>query len=376
MKASRFISERLEFRGRITVAATAVSFLVIILSMMVLGGFRREIRGGVGAVMGDVQMTGDSVSTGAAFIPELLKIKGVEGITPAIYNTAVVRSGDSIDGVLFKAVPSNDSTLTASVPSTLAGRLGIGVGDRLTAYFVGERVKVRNFTVREVYRDLLRADGSMIVYVSLEDLQRVNGWDSTRVGALEVTLSDRFRSPEKEKAKAAELSMTSALFSPDGGGLAASAAADRYARLFDWLGLLDFNVLAILLLMTLVAGFNMISGLLIVLFRHTGTIGTLKAMGMDNRGIAAVFLRMSSRVVFKGMAIGGGLALLFALVQGTTHLLRLNPDNYFVSFVPVAVNVPQILLVCAAAWAAIMLLLLLPSLFIARVDPADTVRVK
>ena len=375
MKASRFISERLEFRGRITVAATAVSFLVIILSLMVVGGFRREIRSGVGSVMGDVQMTGDSVSTDAAFIPKLLEIKGVEGITPAIYNTAVVRSGDNIEGVLFKAVPSKDSSLTVSVPSTLADRFGIGAGDRLTAYFVDERVKVRNFTVREVYPDLLRTDGSMIVYAGLEDMQRVNGWDSTRVSALEVTLSDRFRSPDREKAKAAELSMASTLYD-DGNGLAATAAATRYARLFDWLGLLDFNVLAILLLMTLVAGFNMISGLLIVLFRHTGTIGTLKALGMDNRGIAGVFLRMSSRVVLKGMAIGGGLAMLFALVQGTTHLLRLNPDNYFVSFVPVAVNVPQILLVCAAAWAAIMLLLLLPSLFIARVDPADTVRVK
>ena len=342
---------------------------------MVLGGFRREIRSGIGSVMGDVQMTGDSVFTDAAFIPHLLDAKGVEGITPVICNTAVVRSGDNIEGVLFKGVPSQDSTLTVSIPSTLAESLGIGVGDRLTAYFVGERVKVRNFTVREVYRDLLRTDDSMMVFAGLEDLQRVNGWDSTRVSALEVRLSDRFRDPVREKAKAAELSMISTLY--DGGnGLVATAAADRYSRLFDWLGLLDFNVAAILLLMILVAGFNMVSGLLIVLFRHTGTIGTLKALGMDNRGIAGVFLRMASGVVLKGMAIGGGLALLFALVQGATHLIRLNPENYFVSFVPVAVNVPQILLVCAASWAAIMLLLLLPSLFIARVDPADTVRVK
>ncbi|NLZ50176.1 MAG: FtsX-like permease family protein, partial [Rikenellaceae bacterium] len=135
-------------------------------------------------------------------------------------------------------------------------------------------------------------------------------------------------------------------------------------------------VLAILLLMILVAGFNMVSGLLIMLFRHTGTIGTLKALGMDNRRIAMVFLRVASGVVLKGMAIGGGAALLFALVQSATHFLRLNPENYFVSFVPVAVNLPQILLICAIAYGAIMLLLLLPSIFISRVDPSETVRVK
>jgi lipoprotein-releasing system permease protein len=85
---------------------------------------------------------------------------------------------------------------------------------------------------------------------------------------------------------------------------------------------------------------------------------------------------VASGVVLKGMAIGGGAALLFALVQSSTHFLRLNPENYFVSFVTVAVNLPQILLICAIAYGAIMLLLLLPSIFISRVDPSETVRVK
>ena len=128
--------------------------------------------------------------------------------------------------------------------------------------------------------------------------------------------------------------------------------------------------------MTIVAGFNMISGLLILLFRNISTIGTLKSLGMKNKAIAGVFIRVASRLVLLGMAIGNAAALLFCAIQGGTHLIKLNPVNYFVSFVPVHVDVPLILAVDAAAFCIILLLMLIPSVFIARVDPARTVRVK
>jgi len=135
-------------------------------------------------------------------------------------------------------------------------------------------------------------------------------------------------------------------------------------------------VVAILLLMIVVAGFNMISGLLIMLFRNISTIGTLKAVGMTNRGVAEVFLRVAARIVLKGMLIGNALALGFCLLQGSTHLLKLNPENYYVSFVPVSINLPYIIVADVLAFVVIMLLLLIPCLFIAKVDPAETVRVK
>lgn len=386
MKAGRFLSERLDFRGRITVAATAVSFLVIFLSLIVVGGFRREIRRGISSQMGDVQLSasslsfygeGEALSTAAEYMPRLRECRGVKEVVPVIYRTAVVKSEEAIEGVLFKAVPSTDSSLTIRVPSTLAKKMDLQVGSKVQSYFVGDRIKVRTFRVGEIYEDVLRTDDKTLIYASLPDFQRLNGWDSTLVSALEVKLSSAYNSASKSKKKAAELSVLTTLFAaPSDIALTAKAAVERFPRLFDWLRLLDFNVLAILLLMTAVAGFNMVSGLLIMLFRHTGTIGTLKAMGMDGKAIAGAFLRVGSKVVLRGMAIGGGAALLFALIQGSTHILKLNPDNYFVSFVPVAVNLPQILLVCALSYGIIMLLLLLPTLFISRVDPSQTVRVK
>ena len=120
----------------------------------------------------------------------------------------------------------------------------------------------------------------------------------------------------------------------------------------------------------------MISGLLILLFRHIPTIGMLKSMGMGNRTIARVFLLVAARIVLIGAAIGNAAALLFCLLQDSTHLIKLNPVNYFVSFVPVHVDWGVVLTVDILSFFAIMLLLLIPTLFISKVDPAETVRVR
>jgi lipoprotein-releasing system permease protein len=150
----------------------------------------------------------------------------------------------------------------------------------------------------------------------------------------------------------------------------------RYPQLFDWLDLIDFNVLFILLLMTVVAGFNMISGLLIMLFDNISTIGLLKALGMNDKSISKVFLTSASVLVFKGMLAGNALAILFCLAQDKLHILKLDPVNYFVSYVPVNINVGSILLADIVSFVVIMLLLLIPTLFISRIDPAQTVRMK
>jgi lipoprotein-releasing system permease protein len=127
--------------------------------------------------------------------------------------------------------------------------------------------------------------------------------------------------------------------------------------------------------MTIVAGFNMVSGLLIMLFRNISTIGTLKTLGMTDKQISNVFLRVASRLIFKGMLIGNAVALFLCGLQGLTHLIKLDPDNYSVSFIPIHLDPMLIFGADAAAYVVIMVLLLIPSLFISRVDPADTVRV-
>ena len=366
--------------------AIAISYLVMILAVAISSGFRREIRSGVASIGGDVQLTGVetnylsediSISAQPPSIGAIDSLRGVRSIEPVVYRAGVVKSGDSIHGVVFKGVSGRDSlqSLGVSVPSRLCEILDLTVGDDLQAYFIGERVKVRRFSVKEVYDNPVNADDRLMVYASLDDMQRLNGWDSLQVSALEISLDDAFRSSSRMKELTDEIGTLALLGAgQDDDILVAKSSMDRYPQLFDWLDLIDFNVVAILLLMTIVAGFNMISGLLILLFQNISTIGTLKALGMTDRSIASVFLRVSSHLVLKGMAVGNALALLFCFVQGKWHLLGLNPDNYFISFVPVSVNVSVTLLADALSYAVIMLLLLIPTLFISKVDPAQTVR--
>ena len=383
MDASRFIARKLHFKGKIAVVSIAISFLVMILAVSISAGFRREIHQGIRHICGDVQLMpldmnvlneGEPIPAHPSYRDKIDSLPAVRSITPVIWRSGIVKDGQSISGVLFKGIPAGDTlALQCSIPRQLSRELNLGVGDALTAYFVGERVKVRKFTVREVYDGILDGTGNQVVYVRDTDLRRLSQWEEEDCSSLEIELNISNRAAlERVALEVGEIALL--YMSDEDDTLVAQSCVARYPQLFDWLDLLDFNVWVILILMTIVAGFNMVSGLLILLFRSISTIGTLKSLGMTDRAIAKVFLRVSSRLVLIGMAAGNGLALLFCWIQGTWHLLKLNPVNYFVSWVPVHVNLPLVLLADLAAYGAIMLILLVPTLFIARVDPAKTVR--
>lgn len=386
MNAAAFISRKLRFKGKTAMVSIAVSFLVMILAVSISSGFRKELRDNVSAISGDIQITSSNlnyvsednpISSIPPSLDAIRAVEGVKSIEPAIYRAGIVKKDDNIHGVLFKGINASDSTssLQVSIPSKLSDLLGVKEGDELIAYFVGERVKMRKFKVASIYRNLVEADDNLLVYASLSDLQRLNSWEQDEVSALEITLADNFRSRSRIHLKTDEIGTLALLMADaEDDDLIATPVTDKYSRIFDWLDLIDLNVMVILILMTVVAGFNMISGLLILLFQNISTIGILKSMGMTDKSISELFLRVSSALVLKGMAIGNILALLFCALQSLTHFIRLNPENYFISFVPVSVNVPMILLADLLAYVAIMLLLLLPTLFISKVDPAHTVR--
>ena len=308
-------------------------------------------------------------------------IPGVVALEPSVVRAGIVKNGDVIHGVIVKGIPDqvgNDGdvmagidrpSLPVSIPHRLSEITGLGPGDKLTTYFIGEKVKVRQFNIVNIHRDILEADDNLLVYAGIKDMQRVCGWDEDQVSCIDVRLLESFRGKAAQEEIAARIG-----WQLSGENLYVSTSAHTYPQLFDWLGLLDFNVWVILLLMTLVAGFNMVSGLLIMLLRNIPAIGTLKTLGMTDGAIGKVFVRSGAVAAFKGMLWGNALALLFCLIQGTTHLIPLDPENYFVSFVPVHVSVPAIILADAAAYAGIILLLWLPARLIARVDPSKTVK--
>ena len=384
MSPDRFIARKLKFQGKLAAASIAVSFLVIIVAVAVSSGFRQSVRDRVARLTGDIRIApssavaaeGDPVPVHLPSEEAILDIPGVQSIRPVAVRAGIVRSGDIIHGVLVKGLPDRpDSSLCVSIPTRLAAITGLKEGDDMTTYFVGEKVRVRKFHVTAVHRDMLEMDDNLVVYANLADIQRLNGWTGDQASALEVSVDPAHRANVWVNDLTDEIGMRLLLSGAEGeDNLVATSSVRTYGQIFDWLDLLDFNVLVILILMIVVAGVNMISGLLIVLFRNIATIGTLKTLGMGDRAIGKVFLRVAAGVVLKGMLIGNAVGLLFCFFQQATHLLKLDPTNYFVSYVPVHVDIPWILAADFVAFVAIMLLLLIPTLFIARVDPAQTVK--
>lgn len=388
MDASFFIAGRLRFKGKIAVLSIAISFLVMIIAVSVSSGFRHELRTGIAELSGDVRISPPSlaildeslpIEKDAAYRKYIEDLEYIEQMRPVIYKAGIVKQGEDIHGVLFKGVERENDTLplSVSIPRTLSEVSGLGRGDKMLTYFVGEDVRLRQFNIVSVYDALVETDDKMIVYADIDDLRRVNAWEEDYVSCIEILLHKDMRNADDIDAANDEIgTLINAYSSDDEEFVVSSSAISLYPQLFDWLDLIDFNVFFILVLMTIVAGFNMISGLLIMLFENISTIGLLKSLGMTDRAISKVFLSSSAVLVLKGMAIGNLLAVLFCVIQNTTKVLRLNPENYFVSYVPVNLDPGMILTADLVSFVIIMLLLLIPCIFISKVDPAETVRVR
>ena len=387
MNASFFIASRLRFKGRLIVTSIAVSYLVMIIALAVSSGFRMEIRKGLSDICGDVQLIPQnadqfdgqsSMTAKLSYLPMIEELEGVDQVRPVIYRAGIVKNQDNIHGVLFKGVHNSDTVaLGVSIPRRLSEISGLKQGDKMLTYFVGENVRMRQFNITSIYDAMLETDDKLIVHASLSDLQRLNGWNDDQVSAMEIILDQSHRKESSKREMSQQVGMVAYEYSQDADeSVYATSAVAQYPQLFEWLSLIDFNVVFILVLMTIVAGFNMISGLLIMLFENISTIGLLKSLGMTDRSISKVFLSSSAVLVLKGMTIGNVLAFIFCIVQNSTHLFGLNPENYFVSFVPVNINWGLVLTSDLVSFVVIMVSLLIPCVFISRVDPADTVRVR
>ena len=387
MNASFFIASRLRFKGRLIVTSIAVSYLVMIIALAVSSGFRMEIRKGLSDICGDVQLIPQnadqfdgqsSMTAKLSYLPMIEELEGVDQVRPVIYRAGIVKNQDNIHGVLFKGVHNSDTVaLGVSIPRRLSEISGLKQGDKMLTYFVGENVRMRQFNITSIYDAMLETDDKLIVHASLSDLQRLNGWNDDQVSAMEIILDQSHRKESSMREMSQQVGMVAYEYSQDADeSVYATSAVAQYPQLFEWLSLIDFNVVFILVLMTIVAGFNMISGLLIMLFENISTIGLLKSLGMTDRSISKVFLSSSAVLVLKGMTIGNILAFVFCVVQNSTHLIGLDPENYFVSFVPVNINWGLVLAADLVSFVVIMVSLLIPCIFISRVDPADTVRVR
>jgi len=210
-----------------------------------------------------------------------------------------------------------------------------------------------------------------MIFCDIRQVQRINGWEKDEISTVEIMTTPRC---DLDRTLAAVSDVVYEETTEEDPALFATSVKQLFPNLFDWLNLLDFNVVAILLLMIVVAGFNMISSLLIILFRNISSIGLLKAMGMTTKGVSKVFRHIALNIVGKGLVIGTVLAVALCAVQKHFKILTLDPENYFVKYVPIEFNFGYILLADLVALVAIMLILSLTTRFVAKVSPDKTMR--
>jgi lipoprotein-releasing system permease protein len=209
------------------------------------------------------------------------------------------------------------------------------------------------------------------ILVDIGHLQSLNSWDSTQVSGFEILIND-YETLDQISSDVFNIAGTG--FNEDGSKLRVINVRERYPQIFDWLGLIDKNVWVLLGLMLVVSVFNMISGLLIIILDRTTMIGILKALGMNNHGIRSIFLYQSLYLMIKGLFWGNLVGAGLCFLQYYFKFLKLNPESYFLEYVPVNINLSQLALLNVGTLVITIFVLMLPSMVIARIDPSRTIR--
>ena len=410
MNASRFIASKLSdgadkpSRTSNTIAWVSVclSIAIMIIAIAVVAGFKQEIRDRATGFMGSVML----VQPGQTPINELYPFSenlsyrerlsaepGVTGVSGVAWRSGLIKTDENIDGLYFKGVDSlydfaffrhclvegtlpdyhgrisNDILLSRATTE----KLGFSIGDDVVVYFIGDEVKVRKFKLCGIYDAQLEEIDTKMGVADRRHVQRLNGWAGDEVSAIEIR-TDPEVSIERMHERVENLVLTAK--QEDDRALFVTDVKALYGHLFDWLALLDSNVLMILALMIVVAGFNMISAILIILFEKISTIGLLKSLGMTSREVGHVFLLRAGALVGKGMLWGNIVGIGLCLIQKYTRIIKLDPASYFVDAVPIHLSIPKILLLNIIAALLIMAIVTLSTRFISKVSPDKTMRVE
>ncbi|MBQ6957861.1 MAG: ABC transporter permease [Bacteroidales bacterium] len=410
MSASRFIASKLsDGDGRLSRTSNTIAWIsvclsvaIMIIAIAVVAGFKAEIRARATGFMGSVMLIqpGQSplneqypFSENLSYRERLQAEPGITGVSGVAWRSGLIKTDENIDGLYFKGVDSlydfsffANCLVDGSLPDyhgrisndvllsrTTASKLGFKVGDDVVVYFIGEEVKVRKFKLCGLYDAGLEEIDTKMAVADRRHVQRLNGWSADEVSSIEIRIAPE-TSIEFMNDRVEELIFTS--MQEDDKPLFVTNVKKLYGHLFDWLSLLDLNVLMILLLMVVVAGFNMISAILIILFEKISTIGLLKALGMTSREVTKVFLLRAGALVAKGMLWGNIVGIGLCLIQKFTRIIKLDPANYFVSAVPIHLSVGSILLLNIIAAILMMAIISLSARFISRVSPDRTMRVE
>ena len=408
----RFLAKRLYGRDEgvkggsrpaIIIATTgiAVGLAVMIITLAVTRGFKSQIRDKVMGFSQHITVTNSRVGMGTVEDPitctdstvnALLSKSLIERVQPYVNKPCIVRTPEAFHGFMLKGINAdydrtflNRYMVKGGFPApqdslgnnwiilsrTIADMLGLDMGSRADAYFMQSQVRIRRLTVTGIYETGFVEYDRMFGITELLLLQRLNDWEPYEYSGLEIGIND-INKTDYGYGQVREVLI--GVEKETGEDYLVQTMYETHSGLFAWLDVLDLNVWIILALMLGIAGFTMISGLLIIIFERTATIGTLKSLGASNGTVRGVFMRLASYIILKGMVIGNIVGILICLVQKWFRIIPLDPANYYLDSVPMQVGVGWLIILNVVMFLISMLMMLIPSAVISRIVPSKSIR--
>lgn len=387
---------------RIATAGVAIGLAVMLVSVSVVFGFKHTIRDkvvGFGShitVANFMSLHGRDtrpICIDDSMMAVLRSVVGVKHVQRYAFKQGILKTDSDFLGVAFKGIAAeydttfiHDNLVSGSIPAfsdsvaqgkiliskLMADKLRLAAGDKVFAYFIdGGGVRVRRFTVSGVYQTNLSKFDEAVCFADLYTTVRLNGWEPGQAGGAELAVNDFGNVDAVEEALVKKVNRTTDRY---GETYSSETVQDSNPQIFTWLDLLDLNVWIILALMLCVAGFTMISGLLIIILERTSMIGVLKALGARGGTVRKTFLWFAVFIIGKGMLIGNIVGLGLMLLQKLTGAVKLDAATYYVDVVPVEFNPLAILLLNAATLIVSVFVLVAPSYLASRVRPARSMR--
>ena len=404
MNTSTFISKRIFSLSkgnlsstvmRIAVTSVALGIAIMLISIAVVIGFKNQIKDKVVGFVAPIHIQAlnqnESVEETPFLFDSALQVSlnqpFVTKLCKTAYKAGLIKTDDEIQAVVLKGVEAdykwdyiksylvdgrlpqyveNERSNDVLVSNIIAHKMNLKTGDPVRLWFVDndKKARGRKFNVVGIYDTGLQECDERFIICDLNQIRKLNGWENGEIGHLEIwvdneDLIQKYNNDLRYKIPA---------------NLESYTAMDTYPNIFDWLELQDMNVTIIITLMLLVSGITMISMLLIIILERTSTIGLLKAMGACNGLIRSIFLRRSLRILLIGMAIGNVIGIGLCLVQQFTNVISLSPESYYLSAVPIELNIWHILALNIGTLILWVLMLLLPTMIINNVKPSKSIR--
>jgi lipoprotein-releasing system permease protein len=387
---------------RIATIGVAIGLAVMIVTVSVVLGFKHTIRDKVVGFGSHIQVhnimnySGSDphpISASDSLMKVVNKLPGVDKAERFSMTQGILKTDEDFLGIAIKGIAEEYDTTFLSqhlvagnitsfsektskykllISKMIADKMRLKVGDKVFGYFIDNQdVRTRKFTISGIYQTNMTRFDETLCFTDLHTANKLNGWTDNQVTGIEVLVKDFEKVNETADQFIDHINRTS---DEEGNALTTETIYELYPQVFSWLELLDINVWIILALMVCVAGFTMISGLLIIILERTQMIGILKALGARNNTVRHTFLWFSVFIIGQGLFWGNVVGIGIVLLQQYTGFITLDPQTYYVNEAPMELNLPLIALINVATLLICVFVLIAPSYLISHIHPAKSMR--